>query len=230
MKNCGLRIGGCLAVLVVVSAGCQTSETVLPMQRDFGQIQVNESTATDVLNMLPDEGMLQTANSVCAFNRYGWSREIGIVRFSEAESTVERKDYLQHRSNQIVPLFKKEEIRLAIQTVVGDDVLSAAHENDMRKNTAILWRCHELLIEDFKPFVEDLETVSLMGLARSALEVGIRQLTIHPRRGEDLLGSEGFVYDHPTLNKCMLFLRQDGEDVFTIRVNAGGLVDPWVPW
>ena len=219
-----------VAGLGLVGTGCRTSEPVLPMQRDFGKIEVGQSTATDVLNMLPHEGMLQTASLICASNRYGYSREVGIVKFSETESTVQRKDFAQHRSKHVLPFMKSEEIRLTIQTVVPEEVLGASYENDMRKHTAIMQYCREVLVEDLKPFVEDQEIESLMGLARSALEVGIQRLERKPREAGDLLTEDGFVFDHPTLDKCRLYLRQDGEEVFSIKVRAGGLVDPWVAW
>lgn len=230
MNCCRISVVLCVILLSVLSVGCQTFERALPMQADFAKLKVGESTASEVLNLLPEEGMLQTANSVCAFNRHGWSRETGIVTFSETESTVQRKQYVQHRSKQLFPLVKTEEILLTIQTIVPEDVLEASYENDMRKNIAILRYCHESLIADAKPFAEDQETESLIGLARSALKVGIGELAKRPRRARDLLRPEGFVFDHFNLDKCAMFLRQDSENVFSVKVTAGGLVDPWVPW
>lgn len=221
----GLVVGGIL--FVIGAAGCQSK--VLPLQKHFDEIKVGQSTATEVLNRLPEQGMMHTASAVSVYNRMGWAREAGIVKFSPTDSTVLRSDYVQTRSNN-AGLFTHETILLRVQSVIPPEVLNAPYENEVRKYSAILQHFHEAMIEDARPFDEDQGTESLLGMGRTALGMGILEVKQHPREAERLLDEPGFAFKHPTLGKCHLYLRQDADDVFTLTVSGGSWVDPFMTW
>lgn len=223
-KSMKLIIWSCMVVMLVLSAGCRSSKSI-QLDEYFRQIEVGRSNATDVLNMLPEEGMLHTTSSVSILNKKGWSREVGIVTFNQADSLVQRKIYLRRHSDLLL-----ERIYLFIQTVVPAEVLEEPYENDMRKHVAILRHCHETMIEDVKPFAEDQETVSQMGLARTGLGLGILKLADQPRDADQLLQSGGFKFKHSTLGRCQLNLGQIGENVFTVELRSRAVVDIFTGW
>ena len=101
-----------LVVFCVLTVGCESK--ALMLERYFGQIKVGQSSTTDVLNMLPEEGMMHTTNSVSVLREVGPSREVGIVVFGQEDSLVHRTDYLQRRS--ALPF---ERLGLVVQTVVS---------------------------------------------------------------------------------------------------------------
>jgi len=195
------------------------------LERCFAQIQVKASTSTDVLNMLPSGKMMHTAGSVSVTDKKGWSKEVGIVVFSEKDSLVQRTDYIQKRGG--FPFIK---LNMLIRTVVPDELLDEPYENDIRKHVAILRYCHSTLIKDAKPFVEDQQTESLTGLARTALSIGITQLTASPREADLLLQPDGFEHEHSTLDKCKLNLKQEDNNIFIITIRTKALADPFVSW
>lgn len=215
--------GVILIVLGVLMAGCGRGP--LTLEKYFAQIKVGQSNATDVLNMLPEEGMLHTTSSVSVLRKTGFSREVGIVVFNQEDSLVKRTDYLQRRSE-----LPYEKLGLVIQTIIPDEILDEPYESDMRKHAAILRYCHEAMISDVKPFTEDQQTESLMGLARTALGVGIIHLTNRPRESGELLKPKGFSFEHPTLNECRLILRQETDNIFTVIVRTRARIDPFVNW
>ncbi len=218
-----------VSLALLAALGC-TSRT-MPLQKHFADIKTAQTNSTQVMDLLPEKGLLLTTNAVSSFNKKGWSKEVGIVRFAEADSTVQRKDYMQIRSQlAVIPIFVDEKLLLQIQTVVPTEQLNEPYENDMRKHEAILRFCHEGLKEDGKTFSQDQQTESLIGLARTALGVGIQQFTARPREAEQLLSPKGFTYEHPNLGKCRLNLFQQDNNVFTVIVRGGGWTDPVTPW
>jgi len=214
----------CVAGFVLVMSGCGGGP--LELEQYCSQIKVGQSNSTDVLNMLPEKGMMHTTGSVSVVNHVGGSRELAIVVFSQDDSLVQRTDYLQKRES-----LSQVKLHLEIQTIVPDKLLEEPYENDMRKHVAILRHCHTMLKDDARPFNEDQETESLAGLARTALSVGIHQLTIRPREAYLLLQPQGFDFKHPMLDKCRLFLKQvDNSNVFVVTVRSKTMRDPLVAW
>jgi hypothetical protein len=201
----------------------------MSLQNKFIQIEVNQSDATEVLNLLSEQEALHTAESVSVFNRRGWSREAGIVLFNSINSLVKRKDYVQVRSQNAV-LLTKEKLLVFIQTIVSEEILEEPYESDMRKNLAILRYIHESLIADAEPFSENQPTVSLMGLARSALSEATVKLSQNPLQVHELLENNGYKFDHTVLGKTCIKLKQDTEDIFTLRVTAEDWVDGFNTW
>ena len=109
------------AAVLILTAGCDSNKSLM-LQSYFQQITVGQSDATEVLNLLPEEGMLHTAGAVSVFDKKGWSSETGIVQFSPTDSTVLRKDYVQHRSQSAL-LFTNEKLMVFIQSIIPEDVL-----------------------------------------------------------------------------------------------------------
>ena len=227
--NIRLTFGGVLVLLAAVwAAGCSSSRPLL-LESRFAEVVVGQSSASEVLNLMPEDGLLHTASAVSAWRKEGWSEEIGIVVFGATDSLVERKEYLQKRSQQ-VPIFTHEKLLLMIQTTVPQELLDEPYETDTRKHAAILSYCHKVLIEDVKPFTEDQSTVELMGMARSALGAGMSELPRRPRQARTLLGEAGFAFDHPVMGASRLYLKQDAENIFTVTVTCGAWVDPFNLW
>jgi len=213
-----------LGVMMVLAAGCGSTKPC-SLESCFSQIEVGRSNATDVLNLLPTKGTLHTDSSVSAFNKKGWSREVGIVTFGQKNPAAERLVYVQRRSR-----LTSEKIYLLIQSVIPQDLLEQPYETDMRKHMAILRYCHEAMITDARPFNEDQGTESMIGLGRTALGVAILQLDKRPREAHRLLHKEGFDFDHPTLNICRAALRQDADNIYTVAVRSKATPDPFTGW
>ena len=213
-----------LGVMMVLAAGCGSTKP-LQLEASFNKIELGRSNAADVLNLLPAKGTLHTDSSVSAFNKKGWSREVGIVTFGQKNSVADRFVYVQRRSS-----LTSEKIYLLIRSVIPQDLLEQPYETDMRKHMAILRYCHEAMITDARPFNEDQETESIIGLGRTALTVAILQLDKRPREAYKLLSKDGFDFDHSTLNVCHAALRQDADNIYTVAVRSKATPDPFTRW
>jgi len=218
-----MMIGGIATGLILVS-GC-SSRKPLPLEAGFSQIEVAHSNATDVLNLFPEKEMLHTDHSVSVFHKKGWSSETGVITFDRQYPQVHRLVYVQHRS-QIMT----EKVFLLIQSQVPPELLQQPYENNDRKNLAVLRFCHEAMIADARPFLTDQRTESLIGLGRTALGIAILQLDKRPREIYKLTRETGFDFDHPTLDKCYLGLKQDAENIYTVALRSKAMVDPLTTW
>ena len=225
-----LRMLFAVILTILLVAGC-TSSRPLPLEAGFGVITAGQSSASDVLGVLADEGLLHSTNAVSAIRQEAYIKEVGIVKFNEADSVVQRKDYLHRRSAQW-GLLTQESLYLVVETVVPEDVLAEPFENEMRKNQAVLQYCHEAMIEDIRPFVEDKQTESLMGLGRTALGMGILKYSEDPRAAATLVDGRGFAFRHPTLGNYHMQLEQpeDDDDVFRVTVEGGDWMGPFKRW
>lgn len=221
------KIAGCL-VLLSMAAGCNSR--ILSVQEHFNLITVGQSNSTEVLSLLGEEGMLHTADAVSVYKKRGWSRELGIVLFNAEDSLVKRKDYVQVRSSQTVPFLTTEKLYLMVQTIIPEEVLEQPYESDMRKHLAILEHCRDAIVSDVKPFTEDRDSESLMGMARSALREALVEISVRPRQAEKLLTEQGFDFTHTVMGKSRLRLVQDKEDVFTLHLACTDTVDPFNTW
>ena len=217
-----------LALILPVMAGCNANKELL-LESSFSHITVGQSTANEVLELLGEQGVLHTTSGVSVLREDRWAREVGIVQFAQADSLVRRKDYLQHRSVGW-GLLTEERLYLQIDTIVPDDILDQPYETDFRLHDAIMRYCHQAMIADTKPFVEDRQTESLMGLGRTALSIGILMLTERPRQADKILTRTGFPFRHPTLGRCHLWLVQKDPSTYTVAVRATDWVDPFMVW
>ncbi len=219
-----------LIILALLSApGCSSNS--LPLQKSFAEIKTAQTNSTEVMNMLPDQGLLVTDSAVSAFHKKGWTKELGIVRFAETDASVQRKEYMQIRSQlAAIPLFVDEKLILQVQSVIPADILNQPYENDLRKHEAVLRYCHQALQDDGRAFSYDQQTESLIGLARTVLGVGIQQFAARPRESEQILDPKGFPYEHPTVGKCRLNLFQQDNGVYTVIIRGGKWNDPITTW
>ena len=215
--------------LLALTAGCNSSKP-LPLQSQFGGIIVSQSSAAQVLSWLDQEAMLTTENAVSVFNKHGYSRELGIVRFNSDDSLVLRKDYIQVRTNTALPPFTREKLNFLIQTVVPDDLLNEPLETNMRNSAAIMQHCREVFISDAQPFLEDQKTFGLVGLARKALQEAMLQFNENPRRASELLTNAGFTFNHSVYGESVLRLRQGPQNIYTLTMTAADWVDPFNLW
>lgn len=218
--------GLAVAVTVLLGGGCSGP---LPLQQQFQEIRAGETDVATVLNMLPEDQTLHTTDRAAVYQRRRWVRELGIVVFDQQSSLVKRTDYIQHRSSQAVPL-EKEQLVVLVQTVVPQELIEQPYENQMRKQAAILQFCHDALVADAEPFLDDQATVGMMGLARWALREGILNFDRRPREALLLSEDQGFVYKHSVLGKCALHLRQDQENQYTLELTASDWVDMVDTW
>ncbi len=217
-----------LFLIIVSAVGC--SSQALPLEGQFSQIAVGQTDATEVLALLPERGMLHSAEAVSVYNKKGWSRELGMVKFNSTDSLANRKIYVQTRSRVTVPPFTTENLQVFIQSVIPDELLDEPYENDLRKHQAILKYCRESLAADLGPFREDQAGIALAGLARTALKEADIYLADRPRDGYQLLTEEGFAFDHSVLGSSRLRLIQDSQNIFTVVVLCSDLVDPVSNW
>lgn len=210
--------------------GCQQSQPrALTLQERLDQITVGQTNSTEVLNMLPEEGMLQSSSSVSVLNKGGWYEETGLVTFDEDDAQVKSKVYIQHRSKQML-IITDESLMVAIATVIPDEVLNEPYETDTRKYLALLKHVRKELAADAEPFTEDRPTESLIAMARDILHMGILTLTEQPRRGHELVSDDGLTFDHPVMRNSYVKLIQHEPNLFTIKCKAHSAVDPWDNW
>ncbi len=83
----GLSFAVILASLCI--AGCSGPKP-LPLELQFAKIQVGQSNSTQVLNLLGEEGLMQTEASVSKTNHTKANRELGIVDFGQNDSVARR--------------------------------------------------------------------------------------------------------------------------------------------
>ena len=215
--------------LFAATLGCNSAKP-LPLQEQFTMINVAQTDASEVLNLLPEKGMLHTTDAISAYNKKGWARELAIVLFNSEDSLVKRKDYIQTRSQITVPPFTAEKMYLQVQTLIPQDILDEPYESDMRKHAAILQYCQNAVIADVKPFQQDEKTAALMGMARSALREAIVNLDQRPRDAYLLLEPKGFDFSHSVMGKSRLKLIQNKENIFTLHLQCTDTVDPPNVW
>jgi len=212
-----------------LTAGCNSSKP-LPLQSQFAGIMVSQTDAAEVLNLLDEEGMLATESAVSVFNRYGASREAGLIQFNPEDTLVCRKDYIQVRSYMTLLLFTQEKLNFLMQTIIPDEVLHEPYESNTQEHRAILQYCRDTLVEDARPFLEDQETFGLVGMARSALQQASVQLADQPRQAPQLTTDKGFVFTHPVFGKSRLHLKQDRLNIYTLTLTSADWVDTFSTW
>ena len=225
----------CLRLLVVLAAalsavtgGC-VAKRPLPMESQMKEIKVGQTTSSQLLNLLGSQKIRHSTNSMSLVSETGWATELVVVQFNEEDSQVQRKLYLQMRSRSKM-LYTTETLRLDIETTLTNAVLDEPYEDTMRKQIAILDAFHNNVIEDTRPFKDEQQVVSLMGLARSVIGVGIQKLKARPRQADDLVKPSGFSYDHPTLGGVTLHLNYVSEKVYRVAIQASDTVDGVNNW
>jgi hypothetical protein len=209
--------------------GCQSKDHLI-VGKQMTQIQVSQTDTAEVLELLPEKGLLATAEAVSVYNKSGWSRELGIVQFNADDSLVKRKVYVQVRSELLAPPFSREKLYIYVQTVLPAELLNEPYENESRKNIEVIHRCRELIINDSRPYEEDKNTVSLIGMARSALNEALLQLADRPREAPQLSAPEGFPFDHTIYGKAWIKLETQEEDIYTLKLTSTNWVDPVQTW
>jgi len=217
-----------LLSLGTLLVGCK-AKGPLPLEKPFSSIQVGQTTSTEVLDLLDQEGMLHASNSISVLSEKGWAKELLIIQFNEKDSRVGRIIYLQMRSRK-KGLTTREMFHLTVSSELSESVLEEPYENDMRKKVAILEVIHKSIVADAREFKEDQETVSLMGLARSALGMGIERLKSQPRRAGELESENGYAYEHYTLGTVNISLTNESESIYTVIVDAWDDVDMVNRW
>jgi hypothetical protein len=211
-----------------VLGGCRAKGPLL-LEKQFNSIQVGQTTSTEVMDLLDREGMLHSANSVSVLSEKGWAKELLVIQFNEKDSRVGRSIYVQMRSRR-KGLTTKEMLHLTVKTKLLESVLEGPYENELREKVAFLESIHKLVVSDAREYGKDQQTVSLIGIARSALWMGIVGLKSQPRRVGDLERAGGFSYDHSTLGKVSLSLTNDSEMIYTLAVDASDEVDMVNHW
>jgi len=218
-----------LPAAMVCFVGCQ-SEDHLIVGKQMTQIEVSQTDTAEVLELLPEKGLLATAEAVSVYNKAGWSKELGIVQFNADDSLVKRKVYVQVRSELLAPPFSREKLYIYVQTVLPTDLLNEPYESESRKNTEIIRRCRELIIDDSRPYEEDKNTVSLIGMARSALNEALLQLADRPREAARLSDPKGFPFTHTIYGQTWVKLEAQEEDIYTLKLTSTNWVDPVQTW
>ena len=105
-------------------AGCSGPKP-LPLEMQFAQIHVGQSNSTQVLNLLGEEGLMQTEASVSKTNHTKAIRELGIVDFGQNDSVASQRFYVQMRSKMQLLLMYKESLLVSLQLRVPAAVLNA---------------------------------------------------------------------------------------------------------
>ncbi|MBN1846573.1 MAG: hypothetical protein JW810_12870 [Sedimentisphaerales bacterium] len=222
-------LAGLGLALCLTGSGCGSNRSST-IGRQLTRIEVARTDAVTVMDLLDNDSRLQTDESVSVYRRSGQRRELGIVQLQAVGSLVERKTYIQIRSELIAPPFSREQLYLYQQTLLPRELLDQPFESERRKNDAILRYCRNALIEDARPYAEDQNTFSLAGAARAALNEALLALEQNPRQAEAILTDEGFAFTHSIYGPSRLYLRQEAEPIYTLRVLSADWVDPLGVW
>ncbi len=208
----------------------KSKSTSVSLETKFSQINIKQTNSSQVLSMLPSQKMLHTTDSVSVLQEQGRMKELGIIQFDSVDATVDRKTYLKLSSKSTIPPFTKEKLYLLVDTTISSEILNQPFENGMRKKIAILKHIHSSIVEDAKPYLEDQQTVSMVGLIRIVIDMGINELAKRPRDASDLQTAVGFSYEHPTLGKTFVRLNEMRENVYRLTINASDTVDSVSAW
>jgi len=218
-----------LSLIFVLAAGCGSTRP-LPLESQFADIAIGQTTATDVLGRLDNEGMLTTESSVSVFEQQKHAKELGIVQFSPEDSLVLRKDYMQLLSAPALFWFNEEQFNLFMQSVVPAEVLNKIYQTESEKQLGILNYFRETLVSDSRVFLEDQETFGVIGIARSVLQQGVLKLTDNPRDAVNFYSEKGFVFSHPVYGSTKLRMRNNLGDIYTLTATSTDWVDPFMGW
>lgn len=218
-----------LMLSAALIGGCSSNDSTT-MRQQFDAIIVGQTDSTEVLNTLDDKGLLQTTTSVSVATSPRWGGEVGIVQFSETDSTVRRHIYFVHRSSQQAPLATRETTHLSMVSLIPDDILSQPYETNNRLYRAVLGYLQEALIADAQPYTNDQNTESLIGLARSSFQAALYELDRQPRAIGDVTNDKGFSYDHPLLGQSAIKLQPDPDNqaLYRLTIDSGAWADPLV--
>ena len=218
-----------LSIIFVLVAGCGTTSP-LPLESQFADIVIGQSTATEIISRLDNERMLTTESSVSVFAQQKYAKELGIVQFDPEDSLVLRKDYMQLRSGSALFWFNEEQFNLFMQSVVPAEVLNKAYLSESEKHLGILDYFRETLVSDSRVFLEDQETFGVIGIARSVLQQGALKLRDNPRSAVDFYAEKGFVFSHPVYGSTKLRMRNNLGDIYTLTATSTDWVDPFMTW
>jgi len=213
----------------VLAGGCSER---MPLMKSFQLVEVGSTDSATVMSLLPQEGLMHTEDAVSALTKKGSQKELGVVRFQQTDSVVQRKNYLLVRAQTSVPPFARQQFYLFIEAIVPAEVLDAPYADEQAKSLAILRYGHETLVKDGKDFSQDQDTQGLIGMGRTALGVGIQQVTSRPREAYLLTSKEGFDFVHPVMGKSRMFLKVNPEkpNLYTLQLLAKDTVDAWDLW
>ena len=217
-----------LVTVTLFGSGCKSRTPLLEVS--FSSITVGKTTTSQVLNMLPESSLQTTDHSISAFSKEAGVEEAGLVLFDQDASVVNAKWYVLHTSSLEQPFKQREKMVFRTQFEVPAEVLETPYKNQMRKSVAILQASLASVIETSRPFTEDADFYSLVGLVRSAISGGVLQVQQHPRRASDLYSVSGFHFTHPNLEKSRLFIRQESDTIYSVTTSATALVDSVSVW
>ncbi len=214
---------------LVLAGGCGER---MPLMKSFQLIDVGSTDSATVMSLLPQESLMHTEDAVSALTKKGSQKELGVVRFQQTDSMVQRKNYLLMRAKLTVPPFSEQQFYLFIEALVPAEVLDAPYADEQARSLAILRYGHETLVKDGKDFSQDQDTLGLIGMARTALGVGIHEVTSRPREAYLLTSKQGFDFVHPVMGKSRMFLKADAEkpNLYTLQLIAKDTVDAWDLW
>ena len=218
-----------LSLILISVVGCGTTRP-LPLESQFADIALGQTTATDILTNLENEGMLTTESSVSVFEQQSYAKELGIVQFNPNDSVVLRKDYMQLRSGSTLFWFNEEKFNLFMQTVVPGEVLNQVYLTESEKQLGILDFFQETLVSDSRTFIEDQETFGMIGIARSVLQQGSLKLRDNPREASKFYTEEGFEFSHPVYGRTRLRMLNTMADIYTLTATSTDWVDPFMTW
>jgi len=231
-RAAGQMAAACLMALAG-AAGCQSRahQAALSLGERMARIQVGQTGAAEVLELLGEKGRLETAETVSVYRQRGSVRELGLVRLAEADERVARTAYVQVRSTlSPAPLFSHEELGVRIEATAPAEVLGQPYENKGRQAVAVAQYCRDALLEDGKACENDQAAGQMVGMARSAFTEAFVQLDERVRDQGQLTEGKGFGFTHSVYGPTWLRLEERGEGRWVLRLRAASTVDPWGTW
>jgi len=215
-----------LTVFVISAAWLGGCQKPLALETTFNQIAVGQSSVSEVLNKLPEDGIMHTASSVAVIETNDERQGLGLALFNQKDSMVERTNYIQTKHKSWL-YFGKDSLLYKAQSIVSAELLDKPYERELDKSAAILRYFHDGLIADAKPFVQDQRTESLSSMARTLLGIGILELSENPSQAATLVDGRGFTYQHPNFGDCVLHLTPLHGAIYEMTITASETVDPF---
>lgn len=196
----------------------------------YDQIELNESTAADVLAVIniPEYELLSQSKSVIASigeKKKGYKRWLKMTAFDEDGLTVKRK-YLLVEDEKPKFLFVEPwaYLKFDCQMVLSDEVLDQPYANENARRIAILRETQETIRSDIDQVTSDNKMIAVSGmLINQTIETVLVKLDTSPAEAARLAEPGGLQFSHISYDKGKIRMTRDG-NILTLKIWLGSAV------
>jgi len=229
------------SLLAVFLTGCATLNIIQlaspegpPSGEDifaaYDQIELNESTAADVLAVIniPEYELLSQSKSVIASigeKKKGYKMWLKMTAFDEDGLTVKRK-YLLVEDERPKFLFVEPwaYLKLDCQMALNDEIIDQPYANENARRIEILKETQQIIRGDIDQVTSDNKMISVCGmLINQAIETVLVKLDASPAEAVHLAEPGGLQFSHISYDKGKIRMTRDG-NIVTLKIWLGSAV------